>query len=113
MYSFRKLVFENGDKELVIDFNEANKGMLSVFLCTEVEDFTEEVIEKIDKILSKESEYEEFVGNICEVEIDYKKTKISDIFDMNTPCEINTNELRNLIDMWLKKLEEFNETGEI
>ncbi len=45
------------------------------------------------------------------MEIDYKKTKISDIFDMNTPCEINTNELRNLIDMWLKKLEEFNKTG--
>ncbi|MBE6046795.1 MAG: hypothetical protein E7213_00005 [Clostridium sp.] len=113
MYSFREIVFENGDKELVIDFNEANKEMLTVFLCTEVEDFTEEVIEKIDEVLNKESEYEEFVGNICSVEIDNNKTKISDIFDMNVPCEIETKELRNLIDIWLKKLDEFNKTGEI
>ncbi len=113
MYSFREIVFENGDKELVIDFNEANKEILTVFLCTEVEDFAEEIIEKIDEVLNKENEYARFVGNICAVEIDYNKTKISDIFDINAPCEIETKELRNLIDIWLKKLEEFNKTGEV
>lgn len=113
MYSFREIVFENGDKELVIDFDDADKEMLTVFLCTEVEDFEDRIINIIDKVINKESPYEKFVGNICRVEVNSDTTKISDIFDMNAPCEIGTSELRNLIDIWLNKLDEFSKTGEI
>ena len=113
MYSFREIVFDNGEKEFAIDFHDKNKEILSVFLFAESDDLQDRIINIIDKVINNESSYEKFVGNVCRVEVSPHTTKISDIFDMNTPCEIETKELRNLIDIWLKKLDEFNKTGEV
>ena len=107
MYTFKEIIFDDGDKELVIDFGDKDKDILSIFLCSEVEEFEEDVINTINKVINGESKYEKFIGNICRVEFYKEKTIISDIFDENKPYEINTLELKNLIDMWLKKLDEF------
>ena len=107
MYTFKEIIFDDGDKELVIDFGDKDKDILSIFLCSEVEEFEEDVLNTINKVISGESKYEKFIGNICRVEFYEEKTIISDIFDENKPYEINTLELKNLIEMWIKKLDEF------
>ena len=113
MYTFREIIFDDGDKELVIDFGDKDKDILSIFLCSEVEEFEEDVINTISKVMNGDSKYEKFIGNICRAEVYKEKTIISDIFDENKPYEINTLELKQLIDIWLNKLDEFNKTGEI
>ncbi|WP_051291522.1 hypothetical protein [Fictibacillus gelatini] len=81
---------------------------------TEATQITDSILKYIDKVLSGESDYEEFNGNRCSIEIRKDKTLVEDLFeglydDFDTfpTYEISTQELRDLIVMWVKKVEEF------
>ena len=115
MYKFRYIEFSDGEKQLIIDFEDKSKAILSEFLMSEVGDFGEIIVPLIDKVLSGESEFEEFSGNGLGIEISKDKSKIYSALDSRELEDfiITTKELRYWIDIWFEKLEEFNKTGEI
>lgn len=111
-YKFRVLELGNGGKELLIDFEEKGKDILSIFLEVEVSDFKDYVVEGIDKVLNGYSEYEELSGNVCIAKIHKDMTKIyNDLADddMESCCEIETKQLKELIDIWCNELEKFRQ----
>lgn len=70
------------------------------------------VFEAIDNVLSGKSEHEELNGNVCGVMIHKKKTQIYDNLaedEIGDWCEIETKELRELVEIWCNELKRFNE----
>lgn len=99
-----------GKKErLLIEFKENKYEILSTFLESDVSPFEEWIKSSFDKVLSGESEYEEVNGNVCCAEISPKTTKVYDNLAedaMGNWCEVDTKELRQLIDEWCDKVRE-------
>ena len=100
-----------GKKErLLIEFKENKYEILSTFLESDVSPFEEWIKSAFDRVLSGESEYEEVNGNVCCSEISPKTTKVYDNLAedaMGNWCEVDTKELRQLIDEWCDKVREF------
>ena len=100
-----------GKKErLLIEFREKEYELLSTFLESDVIPFEDWIKSDFDKVLSGKSEYEEINGNVCCVEISPKTTKVYDNLAedaMGNWCEVDTKELRQLIDEWFGKVREF------
>ena len=100
-----------GKKErLLIEFKENKYEILSTFLESDVSPFEEWIKSSFDKVLSGESEYEEVNGNVCCAVISTKTTKVYDnlVEDaIGNWCEVDTKELRQLIDEWCDKVREF------
>ena len=100
-----------GKKErLLIEFKENKYEILSTFLESYVSPFEEWIKSAFDRVLSGESEYEEVNGNVCCVEISPKTTKVYDNLAedaMGNWCEVDTKELRQLIDEWCDKVRKF------
>jgi len=108
-YWFEVMNLANSQKSLIMRFPE---GMLPVqiFLGSDIQGHGVWELEYIDKVLSGESEYEEFTGNACYVEVRKDKTRVEYMFTNNETeefCEIETSELRELIEIWLKEVKEF------
>ena len=102
-----------GKKErLLIEFKENKYEILSTFLESDVSPFEEWIKLGFDRVLSGESEYEEVNGNVCCAEISPKTTKVYDNLAedaMGDWCEVDTKELRQLIDEWCDKVREFKQ----
>ena len=98
-----------GKKErLLIEFKENKYEILSTFLESDVSPFEEWIKSAFDRVLSGESEYEEVNGNVCCAEISPKTTKVYDNLAedaMGNWCEVDTKELRQLIDEWCDKVQ--------
>ena len=58
-YKFRTLELADGQKELLIDFEDKSKEIISTFLESDVQSFENYVVEGLEKVLNDESEYEE------------------------------------------------------
>lgn len=89
---------------------------MSVFLQIEVRVFAKYILEKLNLVIEYGSEYEEFNGNICGVEMRSNYTRIYDNLAEDGKgnwCEIETKELKELIDMWLDKCEKYTREGKI
>ncbi|WP_143318550.1 hypothetical protein [Clostridium sp. HBUAS56017] len=111
-YKLRELELVDGQKELLIEFEDKSKEIISTFLESDVQAFQDYVIEGLDNVLSGKSEYEELNGNVCGVEIHKDKTQIYDNLaedGMGNWCEIETTELRELVDIWCNELKKFKE----
>ena len=100
-----------GKKErLLIEFKENKYQILSTFLESDVSPFEEWIKSAFDRVLSGESEYEEVNGNVCCAEISLKTTKVYDNLAedaMGNWCEVDTQELRQIIEEWCEKVREF------
>ena len=103
-----------GEKErLLIDFYDEKYELLSTFLETEVASFEDWIKADFDAVLSGEYVQRIINGNICHVEIGPETTKVynelieDDEEYYRTCCEVNTKELRQLIDEWCEKYHEF------
>lgn len=100
-----------GKKErLLIEFKENKYEILSTFLESDLSPFEEWIKSAFDRVLSGESEYEEVNGNVCCAEISPKTTKVYDNLAedaMGNWCEVDTKELRQLIDEWCDKVQKF------
>lgn len=111
-YSIRYIKFRGEIDNLVFDFNEEYK-LLANFLSSDVTPFEDWIKADFDKVISGESQYEEVNGNVCHVEIRPETTKVynelveDDEEYYSTCCEVNTKELRQLIDEWCEKYHEF------
>ena len=111
-FSYRVLEMEDFEM-LVIVFDEEKYSVLATFLESDVIPFEEWIKSDFDRVLSGQSDYWEINGNICHVEIKPDQTKVfdnlveSDEEYFSTCCEVDTKELRQLIDEWCDKVREF------
>jgi len=111
-YSFEEILIGNTHKTIAIKLPE-EIALVEIFLGSDIqgrEASGKWVLEYIDKVLNGESEYEDFTGNACYVEVRKDKTKIEYMFTNNETeesCEIETSELRELIEIWLTEREAF------
>ena len=99
-----------GKKDICIVCNCKNAETLNTFLCSDVRPFEEWIKSDFDRVISGESEYEEVNGNVCCAEISPKTTKVYDNLAedaMGNWCEVDTKELRQLIEEWCDKVREF------
>lgn len=102
-----------GKKDICIVCNCKNAETLNTFLCSDVRPFEEWIKSDFDKVLSGEIISKEISGNVCCAEINFKNTKIYNMLIENddeyyaTCCEVDTKELRQLIDEWCDKVREF------
>ena len=108
-YTIEEYKMKNGLSGLTAFFQDSNLQLLSDFLVSDVSSFEDWIKESLDKVLSKESDYEEINCNVCGAEISYRTTKIIDNLsdDDDDYCEVDTVELRQLIDDWCEKVSEF------
>ena len=111
-YSIRYVKFRGKIDNLVFDFSEEYK-LLANFLSSDVTPFEDWIKADFDAVLSGEYVQRIINGNICHVEIGPETTKVYDelIEDdeeyYRTCCEVDTRELRQLIDEWCEKYHEF------
>ena len=102
-----------GKKDICIVCNCKNAETLNTFLCSDVRAFEEWIKSDFDKVLSGEIISKEISGNVCCAEINFKNTKIYNMLIEDddeyyeTCCEVDTKELRQLIDEWCDKVREF------
>lgn len=100
-------------KDISIICDCENAETLNAFLCSDVRPFEEWIKSDIDKVLSGEIISKKITGNVCCAEINLKTTKIYDMLIEDddeyyaTCCEVDTKELRQLIDEWCDKVREF------
>lgn len=100
-------------KDISIICDCENAETLNTFLCSDVRPFEEWIKSDIDKVLSGEIISKKISGNVCCAEINLKTTKIYDMLIENddeyyaTCCEVDTKDLRELIDEWCDKVREF------
>ena len=100
--------------KLLIDFEDKSKEIIAAFLEFELDDFGNIIVPLIDKVLKDKSEAEEFNGNAVGIKILKDKCHIYSLLDYEDAeedCIIETRELRNLIDVWFNKLEEFHKSN--
>lgn len=116
-YSYNVLTV--GEKDLImIDFEDEKCELLSIFLESDVLPFEDLIKEQFDKVLSGKSEYEKVKGNNCLTEIDPLTTQISFLWgesdedDYSNCCNVDTRELKQLIDEWCDKVSEFRNNQE-
>lgn len=105
-YSFRKVYLENNSSILIMDLPK-KIGLVTMFLDADVQSNGYWFIETIDKVLNGEEKYQEVGGNTCILQINPEYTTVIDDLSedlTNNSCRIETSELRELIDIWLKKV---------
>lgn len=110
-YKFDEIIFKSGRKSRIIIMEEQVQ-LVGEFLMSDAEVDPESYIEALDSVLNEESEYEELNGNVCGILIHKDKTKVIDCLaedGMGNWCEIETKELRELIDIWCDEVKRFKE----
>lgn len=110
MYDIREVIVKNGPHERsvwVIDFDDPKMDIIGEFLMTDAPMMSYRVLDDLNDVLSGEKTEATFSGNRCSVNIHRKRTVIEDLFvglfhefDTFASCEIDTNELKDLIIMW-------------
>lgn len=109
-FRFKELNYKDGHKDIII-IMEDKVQLVSSFLMSDIQGSDPQyVFEAIDKVLNGESDYEELNGNVCGVEIHKDKTQIYDNLaedGMGNWCEIETIELRELVEIWANELKKF------
>lgn len=117
MYKFKEVTLKNGPKEkkvLVIHFDDAEMEIVGEFLMADARLLRGQVLQKMELVLAGEKDVMESSGNRCSLTIKADVTKITDLFegmdgvDWYPSYEINTRKLRELIVMWLEKLDAFH-----
>ena len=108
-YRIEEYKLKNGIEDISIIFDEKYQ-LLTTFMSCDVLPFEKWIKSGFDRVLSGESEYEEVNGNVCCAEISPKTTKVYDNLAedaMGNWCEVDTKELRQLIDEWCDKVQKF------
>ena len=106
-YKIKYIEYQNQIDDIVFEFSTKYE-LLATFLSSDVTPFEDWIKEDFDKVISGQSEYEEVNGNVCCAEISPKTTKVYDNLAedaMGNWCEVDTKELRQLIDEWCDKVQ--------
>lgn len=109
-YKFSEIQYKSGKKSLVIEVEDKIK-LVATFLMSDIQKSNPDyVYEAIDKVLSGESDFEELNGNVCCVEIMREKSKVYNNLapdGMGNWCEIETDELKELVRIWHEKVRNY------
>lgn len=114
MYEIKEVILKNGPharKRLVIEFDDPAMQIVGEFLMADASFFGGAILQEIDHVLKGEKKSAESSGNRCNALIKQDKTVIEDLFeemdgaDAYPAYEIETEKLRELIEMWLGRLE--------
>lgn len=103
----------NGREDISILCDCVNSETLNMFLSSDVRSFEEWIKDDIDEVISGELKSKEINGNVCHVEVNIETTKIYDMLAedddeyLDTCCEVNTIELRELIEEWCDRVRKF------
>ncbi|MCM3005576.1 hypothetical protein [Priestia koreensis] len=94
--------------ELMIDVPEEISTVVHLVLSDIQEDGSELWLDRVNKVLSRESSYEEVTGNACTMEVKYDLTKI--VLEFPTEgapdhCFIETEELKKIFMLWDEAIE--------
>ena len=114
-YEFDTITFHDNSKKLIINVDESI-DLVEGFLFTEVS-YGHSYQRYMDKIVEVENGvYEEYTlrGNVYQIEIHPDFTKVVDTLSedtTNNSCMIETSELKELMDVWVAKQKDFDETG--
>jgi len=104
-YQFRTVTVTQFRKVLIIDLPEEIE-LVATFLNSDVQNDGHWFLDAIDKVLSGQADYQEFGGNVCIIKVTPKMTKVIDSLaddGIGNYCEIETEELKELILIWLKE----------
>lgn len=121
LYTFREVILKNESyerKRLVIDFSKKDMAIVGEFLMSDAHLVNGKVLKEINDVIAGKKETILSSGNRCAWEIHADTTIISDLFvDMDgvqsyAAYEIETPELKRLIEIWLKKVAEFGKENE-
>ncbi len=116
-YELKALELPNGEKFLTIILPEG-MNTITEFLTSDVQDqwYGQIVIDLIDKVMNGNSALEEIRGNACKLFIKNDSTKVINyLFEsikvegINFESEIETAELKELIEIWIKEKARFKE----
>lgn len=115
-YKFDEIVFKSGNKIRIIIMEEEKHRMIAQFLMSDIQGGDAEyVFLAIDNVLDQKIPYKLLNGNICGVEIHKEKTQIYDNLTEDGKedwCEIETIELRKLVEVWVNEIKQFKKTHE-
>ena len=111
-YRIEEYKLKNGIEDISIIFDEKYQ-LLTTFMSCDVLPFEKWIKSGFDRVLSGKIISKEISGNVCCAEINFKNTKIYNMLIEDddeyyeTCCEVDTKELRQLIDEWCDKVQKF------
>lgn len=103
----------NSREDISILCDCENSETLNIFLNSDVRSFAEWIKADIDEVISGKIKSKEINGNVCHVEVNIEFTRIYDMLAedddeyLNTCCEVDTIELRELIEEWCDRVRKF------
>ncbi len=107
-YNIEKVKTNWGTEFLTINLSKEISAAAS-FINNITEDLGEWYLEGFNLVLSGKEECQERDGEFLGSKIKKDFTKIYDMFEgTHESCEIETNELKELIEIWLNELKKFN-----
>ncbi len=115
MYQIKEVVLKNGEftkKRSVITFDDPDMQIVGEFLMADAPMVGADILQQINTVLAGDRTTVESIGNRCAATIEKETTIITDLFEgmegvqVYAPYKINTLELRDLIEMWLRTLNE-------
>lgn len=116
-YEYDELVYQDGDKDLIIQMKDAENEPVSIFLEADASQFEDWIKQEFDDVLSGKVECVEESGNATHYSIHKDKTRIELLFPPNEDdeiwCEVDTKELKNLVDEFCEKRREFKKSKNI
>ncbi|WP_315907206.1 hypothetical protein [Priestia koreensis] len=102
-------IYEDEDLgELMIDVPKEIGFVVDLVLSDIQEDKSGLWLDKVNKVLSRESSYEELTGNVCTMEVNYDITKITFEFADEGQLDhsfIETEELKKIFMLWDEAIE--------
>ncbi|AUO10448.1 hypothetical protein [Priestia megaterium] len=96
-------IYEDNQGMLMADVPDEIFLVIDLLLSDVQEGGSKLWLDLIDKVLSKQSSYEELTGNACTIEIKYDVTKIVNEHaeeEQKANCLIETAELKQILLMW-------------
>lgn len=108
-YEFRQFELANGIKGISVIFEGAENKKLSTFFQTEVSNFSSVILDMINSVLNGEANEKIFNGNVCGATINGDVTHVfnalDDYEDEYGMCEIETDELKRIIEEYVEMCE--------
>lgn len=117
MYTIREITLQHGMKKRirpVIEFTDADMQIVGEFLMADAPMLQGKVVQEMEAVLDGKKEEIQISGNRTALHVTRARTEVTDLFagmdDVNSypSYQMETNALRNLIVMWLEKLNEYD-----
>lgn len=109
-YPYATEVLQVGPHQVLIMRVPDEIELVATFLSSDARDMGDFFLEAIEKVLSGQESYQEVSGNVCGLEIRKELTRVIDNLaddGIGNACTIETEELKQLIEVWLDHLEKF------